>query len=165
MSNAFLYRMPAGIPGDVTRHEGARIEQQLLDADYPVTLYGLPVKMTSGKIRPMASADTEQPYGFLVRPYPTQVASSPNVPLTSAAVPPTEGIVDVLVAGYMTVKIEENTPAKNGAVYYRKTQTSPEVLLGRLETADVSSEGTAITGCIFMGTADSDGNVEIRFNV
>lgn len=166
MSNAFLYRMPAGIPGDVTRREAARIEQAIFDANYPVTEYGLPVKKVSGKIRPMAEHDTDQPYGFLVRPFPTQSGDAANAPLTTAAVPPTSGIGDVLVAGYMTVKVLDGTPAAGGSVYYRSEQESPEVTIGRLEVAAGSPVANiAITNCIFMGAFDSDGNGEIRFNV
>lgn len=160
MSNTFLYRMPAGIPGDVTRHEAARIEQQQMDTSVPVTVFGVPVKLVSGKIQPMAENDSGQPYGFLVRPYPTQRTT--NEALGAATPDPTQ-LCDVLVAGYMTVDNASGTPAKNGAVYYRATQISPVVLIGRVEAA--ASGCVAITGCHFMGTADSDGNVEIAFNV
>ena len=164
MSNAFIYRMPAGIAGDVTRRESARVEVQQMDSSYPVTQFGLPVKMTSGKIRPMAESDTGQPYGFLVRPYPTQRTT--NEALGTATPDPTV-LCNVLVGGYMTVKVAEGTPAKNGSVYYRSQQSSPAVLIGRLETDTSGSPTTnvAITGCHFMGTGDSDGNVEIAFNV
>jgi len=164
MGNAFVYRMPAGIPGDVTRHEASKIEQQLMDADYPATQYGLPVKMSSGKLRVMEEDDTDQPYGFLVRPYPTQVASNEAL---GAATPDATQIQDVLVSGYMTVDNLSGTAAKDGQVYYRTQQTSPEVLIGRIEADEGSSPDTnqSITNCKFMGTPDSDGNVEIKFNV
>lgn len=164
MSNAILYRMGAGIPGDVTRREAARIEQHQMDASYPVTQFGLPVKLVSGKIRPMAEDDTGQPYGFLVRSFPTQVQSNEAL---ATATPDATKIQDVLVAGYMTVDNAEGTPAKGNTVYYRSQQSSPAVLIGRIEAeADVSPEtNIAITNCYFMGAADSDGNVEIAFNV
>ena len=164
MSNAFLTRMPAGIPGDVTRREAARVEAQQMDPNYPVTQYGLPVKMVSGLIRPMAASDSSQPYGFLVRPFPLQTTSNEAL---GTATPPTSGICNVLVGGYMTVCVAEGTPAKNGSVYYRSQQSSPAVLIGRLETDTSGSPTTnvAITGCHFMGTGDTNGNVEIAFNV
>lgn len=164
MSNTFLYRMPAGIPGDVTRRDAAKIEQQQMDADFPVTQFGLPVKMVSGKIRPMAENDTAQPYGFLVRPYPTQRTT--NEALGAATPDPTQ-LCDVLVSGYMTVKNAYGTVAKNDAVYYRSQQSSPAVLIGRVEADSSGSPTTnvAITGARFMGEADADGNVEIAFNV
>ena len=166
MTNAFVYRMPAGIPGDVTRHESAKIEPQQMDADYPVTQFGLPVKMVSGKIRPFAAADTGQPYGFLVRPYPSQSGNA-NSPLGTAVAPDATKICDILVSGYMTVDCQNGTPAKNGSVYYRKTDTSPDLLIGGIEVVDSGNDAelVAITNAHFMGTADDDGNVEIAFNV
>lgn len=164
MSNAFIYRMPAGIPGDITRREAAKVETQQMDTDYPVTVFGVPVKMVSGKIRPMAEDDTSQPYGFLVRPYPSQRTT--NEVLGTATPDPTQ-LCDVLVSGYMTVKAYNDAPTKNGSVYYRSQQSSPTVLIGRVEAGSEASPATnvAITGARFMGTGDSDGNVEIAFNV
>lgn len=164
MSNAFIYRMPSGIPGDVTRREAARIEAQQLDASYPVLTFGVPVKMVSGKIRPMASGDTGQPYGFLVRPYPTQRTTNEAL---GAATPDLTQLCDVLVAGYMTVKAYGTAPAKNGSVYYLNQDLTGLLQMGRVETTSAGSPTTnvAITGARFMGTGDSDGNVEIGFNV
>lgn len=164
MSNAFIYRMPAGIAGDVTRKEHAKIEQHLYDSDYPCTYFGDPVKLVSGKIRPMAEDDSSQPYGFLVRPYPSQMATSEAV---GTATPDPTQIADVLVSGYMTVQVQEGTPAKNGTVYYRSQDGSPAENVGRLECDSSGSPTTnvAITNCRFMGTGDTDGNVEIAFNV
>lgn len=164
MSNAFVYRMPAGIPGDVTRREAARIEPQQIDAAYPPTVFGIPVKMVTGKIRPMASGDSSQPYGFLVRPYPTQRTT--NEALGAATPDPTQ-LCDVLVAGYMTVKCYNDAPAKDGAVYYLAQDLTSALLIGRVEAGTEGSPTTnvAITGCRFMGTGDADGNVEIAFNV
>jgi len=156
--------MPAGIPGDVTRMESARIEAQQMDENYPVTVFGVPVKMVSGLIRPMAEDDTGQPYGFLVRPYPTQRTTNE---LLGAATPDPTQLCDVLVGGYMTIKAYNDAPAKNGQVYYRSQQAVPAVLIGRVEAGSEESPATnvAITGCHFMGTGDDDGNVEIAFNV
>jgi hypothetical protein len=164
MTNSFIYRMPAGIAGDVTRREHAKIEPQIIDEDYAPTVFGEPVKLSSGKIRKMAAGDTEQPYGFLVRPYPSQMASSEAL---GVATPDASKIGDVLVSGYMTVQVVEGTPAKNGKVYYRSQAGSPADHVGRLEvdTSGSPTTNVEITGCFFMGTGDSDGNVEIRFNV
>lgn len=164
MSNAFVTRMPYGIAGDVTRKEHAKIEPGIIDTNYPPLRYGEPVKMVSGKIRPMAEGDTEQPYGFLVRPYPANGATSEAI---ATATPNTAQVCDVLVSGYMTVKVVQGTPAKEGPVYYRSQAGSPAANVGRLETDTSGSPTTniAITGCLFMGEADSDGNVEIRYNI
>jgi hypothetical protein len=164
MSNAFIYRMPAGIPGDVSRKEMAKIEPQLFDADYPCLFFGIPVKMSSGKIRPMATEDTGQPYGFLVRPYPSMMSSSEAV---GTATPDVTKVADILVSGYMTVKNYDGTPAAGGAVYYRSQAGSPAGNQGHVTAENDGSPTTsiAITGCHFMGAEDSNGNVEISFNV
>ena len=152
MSNAYLYRMPAGIAGDVTRKEQATIEAQIMDTTTPVTVYGVPVQMVAGKIKPL-STNSDVVYGFLVRPYPTQSAT--NEALASGT-PSTINAADILRRGYMTVKNTAGTPAKDGQVYY--------VTATGLISAS-SSSATAITGCYFMGEADSDGNVEIAYNL
>ena len=164
MSNAFVYRMPAGIAGDVTRREHAKIEPHVIDAVTPPTRYGEPVKLVAGKIQPMAEGDTGQPYGFLVRPFPGQVATSEAL---GTATPSTVLMCDVLVSGYMTVIVVEGSPAKDGAVYYRSQAGSPAEDVGRLEVDSSGSPTTniAITGAKFMGAGDADGNVEIKFNV
>ena len=160
---AFIYRMPAGIAGDVTRHEASKIEPQLMDASYPVTEFGVPVKMVSGKVRPMPSGATyADVYGFSVRPYPSQMAASEAI---GAATPDVnKGIIDILVSGYMTVKVKNGTPTKNAAVYFRASAGSPAELIGQLEAGSLSNN-TILTGATFVGTGDADGNVEIKFNV
>jgi hypothetical protein len=167
MSNAFIYRMPAGIAGDVTRLEHATIEPQQFDTSYPVLLFGVPVKMTSGKIRPIAAADTiaTDVYGILVRPYPSQMTASEAL---GAGTPDTSKIANVLRRGYMTVKCQLGTPAKNGIVYVRKTAHSTLPLIypiGGIEAAADSAKCEAMSGAYFVGTADADGNVEISYNI
>ena len=164
MSNAFIYRMPAGIPGDVSRKEMSKIEPHLFDASYPCLEFGIPVKIVSGKIRPMATGDTGQPYGFLVRPYPSMMASSEAV---GTATPDVTHMADVLRSGYMTVKNYEGAPADGGAVYYRSQAGSPAGDQGHVTAENEGSPTTsiAITGAYFMGAEDSNGNVEISFNV
>lgn len=164
MGNAFIYRMPGGIPGEVTRKEASVIEPWPFDASYPVEEFGLPVKLVSGKIRPMAEDDTGQPYGFLVRPYPSQMASSEAL---GTATPDTTKVGDVLVRGYVIVKNLNGTPAADGSVYYRSQAGSPSENVGKIEAENDGSPTTciAITSARFMGAADTDGNVEIGFNV
>jgi hypothetical protein len=156
--------MPAGIPGDLTRREHCKVEQQQMDPNYPCLFFGIPVKMVSGLIRPMTAGDTSQPYGFLVRPFPTQRQTNE---ILGVATPDPTQICDVMVSGYMTVKVYEGTPAKNGAVYYRGQAGSPAGNLGQLETDSSGSPtiNTAITNCRFMGTFDANGFGEIAFNV
>jgi hypothetical protein len=162
MSNAFIYRMPAGIPGDVTRREHAKIEPQIMDATYPVLEFGVPVKIVSGEVRCMAVGEVyTDVYGFIVRPYPSQMASSEAL---GAATPDPTKICDILVSGYMTVHCVNGTPAKNNPVYFRHAAGSPAETIGQIEAGSLT-DNTILTGAVFMGEADSDGNVEIKFNV
>ncbi|MFR1534290.1 MAG: hypothetical protein ACLSTO_12055 [Bilophila wadsworthia] len=68
--SAYLTRMPAGIPGDVSRKEGATIESSLVGSK--AIPYGAFVKLVSGKLEPLAASDTAAViYGLAVRPYPS----------------------------------------------------------------------------------------------
>uniref|UniRef100_A0A6M3M900 Bacteriophage protein n=1 Tax=viral metagenome TaxID=1070528 RepID=A0A6M3M900_9ZZZZ len=159
---AFIYRMPAGIAGDVTRREHAKIEPQVMDATYPVLAFGVPVVMVDGEIRnmPVGAVYTDV-YGFIVRPYPSQAESSEAL---AVATPDPTKICDILVSGYMTVLCVNGTPAKNGLVYFRNAAGDPAEAIGQVE-AESSDDNTVLTGATFMGTGDADGNVEIKFNV
>lgn len=146
---AILNRMPAGFPGDVSRKTEATIEAGFMTATVP---YGAPVTLDDdGKFAPVADGDAV--YGFMVRPYPTQ--------MTAAEV---GSIQDALRRGYMTIKLAQGTAAKGGQVYVRHTaETGKDV--GDIEAAAVAGKNVAVPGCIFMGDADASGNVEISFNL
>lgn len=164
MSNAYLTRMPAGIAGDVSRKEYAKIEPAVMDADYPVLTYGIPVKLVSGEARPFTTGDDAVvPHGFSVRPYPFQAVSSEAL---AAGTPNPAQPIDILRSGYMTVKNNAGTPAKGGTVYVRVVDSgSAAQPLGGIEAAADSGDCVAITGAMFMGSADADGNVEIAYNI
>lgn len=164
MSNAYLTRMPAGIAGDVSRKELSKIEPQVMDSTLPVTLYGVPVKMSSGKVTPIASGDAASDvYGFSVRPYPIMPSSSEAL---GAGTPNTNQPLDVLVSGYMTVALNAGTAAMGGSVYVRVAASGLDAQpIGGIEAAADGGDCVAITGCVFMGAADADGNVEIRYNI
>ena len=165
MSNAFITRMPAGIAGDVTRREHADIEPQVMDTDYPVLRYGEPVKMVSGEIRPITTGDDiNDIYGFGCRAYPIQNSSNEAL---GTGTPPTNLHFDVLRRGYMTVKVQDGTPAKNASVFVRTNAASDPVAqpIGGLECDSDGGDCFEITNAKFMGEADSDGNVEISYNL
>ena len=177
---AYTFNMPSGIAGDVSRTEHAIVEAQLLAATGLPIAYGVPVKMVSGKVEGIQSGDTiSYPYagsnvlvhGFLVRPYPTNSGQD----AVGAQTMPTSGIVDVMVKGYMMVKVGFNSAscAKDGPVYVRvannssghsSTTTYPP---GQIEgTTDTTAADTlAIPRCFFTGTADAQGFCEISFNI
>ena len=165
ISNAFITRMPAGIAGDVTRREHADIEPQVMDTDYPVLRYGEPVKMVDGKIRPITTDDDiDDIYGFGCRAYPIQNSSSEAI---GTATPPTNLHFDVMRRGYMTVKVQDGTPVKNASVFVRTVAADDPTAqpIGGLECASDGGDCFEITNAKFMGEADSDGNVEISYNL
>ena len=111
--SAYLTRMPAGIPGDVSRKEGATIESSLVGSK--TIPYGAFVKLVSGKLEPLAASDTAAViYGLAVRPYPKQ-SDAVGFGVASA---PAGSLCDVLRSGYMTVKLASGTAARGGQVYY-----------------------------------------------
>lgn len=161
---SFLYRMPAGIPGDVTRPSQSTIEPGQIDASAPPTRYGVFLKLVSGKLQAVGAGDASAViYGLLARPFPTNAANDP----LGTATPPTSGLCDPMVRGYMTVKLALGTAAKGGAVYV-VTTAGGSVVGGDIVTSAAPAGGgtaTAVPNCIFMGAADASGNVEVRYNI
>lgn len=164
MSNAFLFRMPAGIPGDVTRASQSTIEPVFLNPSLPFAGFGLFGKIASEKFVPFGAGDVAgAEYGLLVRPYPITGGSGSD-PLGTST-PPAKGVADVLRRGYMTVKLNAGTAAKDGQVYVRVAAAAAGKPIGGIEAAADSTNTVAITTATFMGPADASGNVEIAYNI
>ena len=162
MSNAFLYRMPSGIPGDVSRKNQSTIDSQIFNASLPFASYGIPAKLASGKVVPFAGGETAADlFGFLVRPFPTQSAQEG----LGTATPPTSGVANILRRGWMTVKCNAGTPAAGGTVYVRIAAASGAKVIGGIEAAADSTNTVALTGARFTNAGDANGNVEIEYNI
>lgn len=163
-ATVFITRMPAGIPGDIINKETAKVEPNIMDSTTPVTLYGVPVKMSSGKIKPFEADDVATSmYGFSVRPFPIQPSSNEAL---SVATPPTNMPLDVLRSGYISGKNNAGVPAKGGQVYVRVKDSGVAAQpIGGIEAAADDDDCVALTGCTFMGEADADGNVGIAYNI
>lgn len=164
-TNAFQFRMPAGIPGALSRDAASStIEPQAANASAPFTSYGRFGKIVSEKFVPLQSGDAGSVvYGALVRPFPT-TSSQDGLGVST---PPASGVLDCLRRGYMTVLLAVGTAAKNGQVYV-VTTAGGTVVVGDIVTASSPAGGgtaVAVTGCIFTGPADASGNVEIAFNI
>jgi len=161
---AYLYRMPSGIPGDVTRQSQSTIEAQLLNSALPFPGYGLPGKIASGAFVPIAGGDTAASvYGFLVRPYPTEGANASD-PL-GTGVPATSGAANILKRGYINVKVNAGTASLGSAVYIRVATPSGAKVIGGIEAASDTTNTIQITGAYFTGAADASGNAEVAFNL
>lgn len=162
--SAFLYRMPAGIPGDVTRASQSTIEPVFLNSALPFAGFGLFGKIASEKFVPFGAGDTAGvEYGLLVRSYPITGGSGSD-PLGTST-PPTKGVADVLRRGYMTVKLNAGTSAKDGQVYVRVAAAAAGKPIGGIEAAADGANTVAIPTAAFMGPADASGNVEIQYNI
>lgn len=157
---AYVYRMPSGIPGDVSRKENSVVETQILNASLPFSAYGLVGKMAAGKFVPFAGGEAAtDAYGVLVRPFPTNSGTDG----LGTATAPTSGPGDVLRRGYITVKLNGGaTVAAGGQAYIRVAAAAAGKPLGGWEGAADSTNTVAINA-IFMSGADADGNVEISF--
>jgi len=156
MGNTFLYRMPSGIAGAISRSQSSDVDTGIYDGSYPFTAYGVPCKEVSGKLRPIASGDVGATVsGILVRPYPTTGANASD-PL-GTAVPPTTGIANRMVRGYITVKNNSGTPARDAVVYVRVANASSGKPIGGIEAAaEATFTGGTITG---TGTGTIAGSV------
>lgn len=159
--SVFLFRMPGGIAGNVTREEMAKKEPQIMSVVLPCLAYGIPVKLDSiGRVTPITAAG-DVIHGFLIRPFPTQEENIYNEGF-SAGTPSVRQPCDVLRSGYMMVNVGVGTPVLGGAVYVRWGIDSG--VLGAIE-AVTSGDQVAVAGAHFMGGADADGNTEICFNI
>lgn len=157
---AYTYRMPSGIPGDVSRKSHSTIESHNMQT--PVAAFGVFAKMdtTTGNIVALGYSDTaDSVYGLVVRSYPTTSATNE---LGEAV--PLKGVNDILVRGYMTVKCNAGTAKKGGAVYVRIGAAATGKPIGGIE-AVADGANTIAVKARFMHGADASGNVEIAYNI
>lgn len=162
MGNAILFRMPSGIPGDISRQSQATVETVFFDPANPFPAYGLFGKIANGKFVPIGAGDAATAvYGLLVRPYPTQSSQDP----VGTSTPPTKGPADALRRGYMTVLLNAGTAALDSQVYVRVAAAAAGKPIGGIEAAADGTNTIAITGATFMSAADASGNVEIAYNI
>lgn len=179
---AYVYRMPAGIPGEVTRLQtyGATIEPDVINAAAAATgaalsppswAYGAIVVIDANGVRPVVAGDTADvplQMGVLVRPFPgpdlTVAFPAGTVPF-GAGKPPTTGIVDVLRRGYVNIKLNSATAgAKGGSAYlYYGTSTGAHVQ-GGIEAAG-GGNLVQLTQAFLQGAADASGNTEMAWNL
>lgn len=161
MSNAYLTRMPSGIPGMVSRPDNKTIEPiPYGPANFPA--FGLFGKIVASKFVPIGTGDAaDAVYGLLIKPFP---ASSSQDAL-GVAIPPLNGVADVMRRGYATVKLNAGTAELNRQVYVRVDAASAGKPIGGIEAVADAANTIAIANCTFMGTADASGNVEIAYKI
>jgi len=161
---SYLYRMPSGIAGDVTRASISTIETQVLNSAAAFSAYGLFGKISSGKFVPVGASDVAASvYGILVRPFPTAGGSGSD-PLGTST-PATSGLANVLRRGYINVTVNAGTAAVGGTVYVRVANASTGKPIGGIEAVSDTTNTIAVPGASFMSAADASGNAEIGFNI
>lgn len=167
MTQIITNSLPLGVPGDLTRaHAIVESYQQFVTT--PVFGYGLPVKQAAGApdaVTGIVAADTSAAVvGFSVRQYPSLPGTTADQ-LFGAGVPPLTGPLSIMKEGYMVVKNNAGTPAKEGAVYVRIATPAGIKVVGGIEAVADGANTFQLLGAAFTGAADADGNAEIRFRV
>jgi hypothetical protein len=158
--------VPLGVPGQITRSGDFTVESYDMDTALPLVGFGLPVKNDgTGQATGIVGGDTTAAVlGFLVRDFPSVSGSLANQAF-GAATPPTSGVVGILRRGYVCVKNNNGTSAKDGIVYVRTAVPSGAKVVGGIEATADGANTFALTGARFTGASDADGNAEIAFNI
>jgi hypothetical protein len=175
MSSAYQFRMAGGFPGAINRSHPVSVVPEPIDSVTPPTLYGQPVLINQAAdagqymVRPFVTGDSaQQPWGFTVRPFPIQASSTTNngAATIGGATPPATGVIDIMRSGYMTVNLPAGgSPQKGQQVYVRVAASATIHVMGAVEAASDGGNTVALTGAVFNGSADANGNVEIAFNI
>ncbi|EBM0567322.1 hypothetical protein NXJ56_001021 [Salmonella enterica] len=161
---SILYAPGYGYPGASTRPSHSTIEPVMLDSAKPFADNGLPGKKTGGKFVPLEEGDTADViYGIRVRSYPFMSDEDVSRQLST----PYNHTGDVMVRGYIAVKVNAGTPAEGGKVWVRVKGETSDKPLGGFEAAADATAGNTVELKIarFMGNADADGIAEIAFNI
>ena len=159
---AYLYRMPVGIAGAISRPQDLTVEPVILKSANAFAAYGLAGKYDAdGFFVPLADGDTsDKVKGIYVRPYPTtsqpdmvrQVGTDKNFP------------------GYMTVNLgsdfDASTIKKGDPVYVVvSTDESIKVPLGGFCSSSVEGKTVVLANAEFTGAGDANGNAEISWKI
>lgn len=163
---AYLYRMPVGIAGAISRPQDLTVEPVILKSSNAFPAYGLAGKYDAdGYFVPLADGDTaDKVKGIYVRPYPTtsqpdmvrQVGTDKNFP------------GDAMKRGYMTVNLgaDASTIKKGATVYVVVSLDSTiDVPLGGFMSTSISGKNVALTNAEFTGAGDANGNAEISWKI
>ncbi|NBD41891.1 hypothetical protein GV675_12900 [Escherichia coli] len=165
---AYLYRMPVGIAGAISRPQDLTVEPVVLKSDNAFAAYGLAGKYDAdGFFVPLADGDTaDKVKGIYVRPYPT--TSQPDMVRQVGSGKNFQG--DAMKRGYVTVNLgsdfDASTIKKGDPVYVVvSTDESIKVPLGGFMSTSVSGKNVVLTNAEFTGAGDANGNAEISWKI
>lgn len=160
---AFPFRMSAGFAGTVNRLHPADIMPAMMDVTTPIRRYGDPaIAVSTGGYRGITAADQAagtKINGVLVRSYPMQQAN-----LTQGlgdGVPPTTGIIDILVEGNIMVKVV-GVPTKRSQAFVWAAASAGAHVLGGFEAVATGGSTMALVNAYFNGPADANGVAELK---
>lgn len=167
--SVITYRMPFGVPGDISRPSSSTVEAQAFGAT-AFSVYGIPAKSSAGKVIPV-SAQNDVVYGFLVRPFPITGANASDALGTS--VPPTTGVAGILRRGYINVYVQLGgaTCALGTGVFVRYQNPSGSQIIGGIDGAtsgnnyQLTSTYSLGSGAYFTGGVDANNIAEVAFNI
>lgn len=165
---AYLYRMPVGIAGAISRPQDLTVEPVILKSANAFAAYGLAGKYDAdGFFVPLANGDTaDKVKGIYVRPYPT--TSQPDMVRQVGTDKNFSG--DAMKRGYMTVNLGSSVDAstiKKGdpvCVVVSLDDTINVPLGGFMSTA-VADKNVVLPNAEFTGAGDAEGNAEISWKI
>ncbi|MGP8335956.1 structural cement protein Gp24 [Serratia sp. CY43514] len=163
---SYLYRMPVGIAGAISRPQDLTVEPVILKSSNAFPAYGLAGKIDAdGFFVPLADGDTaDKVKGIYVRPYPT--TSQPDMVRQVGADKNFPG--DAMKRGYMTVNVgSDASTIKKGAPVYIvvSPDASIDVPLGGFMATLVADKTVLLPNAEFTGAGDADGNAEISWKI
>jgi len=165
---AYLFRMPVGIAGAISRPQDLTVEPVILKSDNAFQAYGLAGKFDAdGFFVPLAEGDTaDLVKGIYVRPYPTtsqpdmvrQVGTDKNFP------------GDAMRRGYMTVNLGDSFDTgaiKKGDPVYVVIADDPGIGVppGGFMSTSVADKNVLLPNAEFTGAGDAGGNTEISWKI
>lgn len=142
---SYLYRAPAGVPGDITRPDETNVEPAKLVAESGTyaQAFGIPMKYVSGGIKQFVGGEIAPDFaGVLVREVPA-ISGNMNQGLDNTT-PYPDVPVGLAVRGYVSVKCTQGTPARGGTVYVR-VQADTGKAIGDFEAVSDTSLSVALT--------------------
>lgn len=164
MDTSYLYRMPVGIAGAVSRPQDLTVEPVIINASNAFSAYGLAGKFTDGLFVPLEDGDTaDLIQGIYVRPYPTTQTADLVRQVGAKNFPG-----DALKRGYMTVSLgsDATTITKGAPVYVVVSlDSSIDVPLGGFSATAISGKTVVLPNAQFTGAGDADGNAEISYKI